>query len=260
MGEHSGIEWTDHTFNPWWGCVKVSPGCAHCYADALSSRYGHDCWGSSDRRLMSGAHWRSPFKWDRRAREADRVDRVFCGSMCDVLERAPHLESERNRLWAVIRHTPNLQWLLLTKRPENAIDIPEDVMRQVWFGVSVENQEWADKRLPLLVKTVAPVRFISYEPALGPVELEPHFWKYYGRELGGPTQAIHWVIAGGESGHGHRPCDEQWIRSVRDQCSKSKVAFFFKQWGGNTAKANGKILDGIEHCEFPTDHQQRSSS
>lgn len=255
MSELSAIEWTDHTFNPWWGCVKVSPGCKNCYADTLASRWGHDCWGTSRRRTFGDKHWNAPHKW--------KPGRVFCGSMCDVLEDAPGLAEQRERLWKLILDTPHLTWMLLTKRPERIRTIPTRTLRQVWMGVSIEDQEHANERIGRLVSHGEPaVRFISYEPALGPVSFRWAKWYGYypeGWRERGETQnhldgmrSIDWVICGGESGNGHRPFDLDWARGVRDECAEAGVPFFFKQVGGRTPKAGGKTLDGREWCEVPS--------
>ena len=121
MGVETKIAWTDHTFNPWWGCVKVSPGCANCYAETFAKRTGHAVWGAeTDRRFFGDKHWAEPVKWNLAAAKAGVRRRVFCGSMCDVFEGPrPLLDDWRDQLWTLIRYTPNLDWLLLTKRPES---------------------------------------------------------------------------------------------------------------------------------------------
>ena len=180
MGQDSKIEWTHHTFNHWWGCIKVSPGCEHCYAETLSKRYGHSIWGpakTTQRRTFGEKHWVEPLKWDRLAQVSGERKRVFCASMADVFEDHPQLPSEREKLWALIEQTPMLDWLLLTKRPENVNRMLPDMWElgglpsNIWIGTSVENQEQADKRIPELLKVPARVRFLSCEPLLGPVDL-----------------------------------------------------------------------------------------
>jgi len=246
MGEQTGIQWTDHTFNPWWGCVKVSPACDHCYAEALSKRYGYGVWGKdAPRRWFGAAHWREPLKWNKAAEKAGVRERVFCASMADVFEDgSSDLDGQRANLWALIEMTPWLDWQLLTKRPANiARMIPERWAQwpaNVWVGTTAENQEWLDVR-ERWMRTLNPrVLFISYEPALGPITV--------------PAWA-QWVIAGGESGSKCRPMNPDWVRSVRDQCVAAGVPFFFKQWGGFHPKANGASLDGREWKEFPTVNQ-----
>lgn len=226
--KNSKIEWTHHTFNPWWGCERVSPACKHCYAETLAHRFGLDVWGKfSDRRWLSDAYWRQPLAWDRQAREQRTRARVFCASMADVFEDRRDLDPWRERLWALIALTPNLDWLLLTKRPECVAGlVPWDAVwpDNVWLGATVENQKWADRRAPLLIKFPAAVRFVSCEPLLGSVDLSP--W------LKGPAErTIDWVIAGGESGHHARPMSPEWLKALRDQCRVHSVAFHFKQWG-----------------------------
>lgn len=241
--ENSKIEWTDHTFNPWWGCLKVSPGCAHCYADSQAKRYGFDIWGpaaTTDRRTFGDTHWAQPGKWNKAAERAGRRARVFCASMADVFENHPTANAQRPRLWDVIRATPNLDWLLLTKRPQNIAQmLPTDWGQgwaNVWLGTSVEDQQRADERIPVLLSVPAPVRFLSCEPLLGPVEMRPEWVlprfaaddpRYYA--AGG--RGVDWVIVGGESGPGARPMSSAWARGLRDQLTKYGVAYFFKQWG-----------------------------
>ncbi len=233
MGQQSAIEWTDHTFNPWWGCTKVSPGCTHCYAETLSNRYGHDIWGpKKSRRTLGDKHWQEPIKWNALASQKERRARVFCASMADVFEDNPSIEAERDKLWALIDETPMLDWLLLTKRPENMHRFApwnSSWPANVWAMTSVENQEQAEKRIPKLSMVPAAVRGLSVEPLLGPVDLEP--W------LG----EIQWVIVGGESGPNARPMHPNWARSVRDQCQAADVAFFFKQWGNWSPSGNMRV-------------------
>src|SRR5206468_8037213 len=175
MGKNSSIEWTHHTFNPWWGCTKVSPGCKHCYAETFSHRLGMAIWGvRNERRFFSEKHWREPLRWDREASKTGRRGRVFCASMADVFEARADLNSWRERLWALIDATPNLDWLLLTKRPDQiATKVPwrKNWPDNVWLGTTAENQLWAGRRIPILLKHPAAVRFASCEPLLGPVDL-----------------------------------------------------------------------------------------
>lgn len=237
MGQNSTIEWTDHTFNPWEGCQIVSPGCAHCYAAARDRRlHGGAHWKHGGPRLFhSDAYWREPLKWDRAAAVEGVRRRVFCASLADVFEDRADLVAPRARLFALIRETPHIDWLLLTKRPENAARLWGEAHRadpvchgigipwphNVWLGTTVEDQQRADERIPHLLAVPAVVRFLSCEPLLGPVDLD--------RWIG--PQLLHWVIAGGESGRGARPMHPAWARSLRDQCTAAGVAFFFKQWG-----------------------------
>lgn len=242
MSEQTGIQWTDHTFNPWWGCEKVSPACDHCYAESLANRYGHGVWGhETPRRFFGDKHWQEPCRWNRVATDAGVRRRVFCASMADVFEDRADVEAARERLFGVMEATPMLDWQLLTKRPANiARLIPSDWLEcwpsNVWVGTSAETQDWLDIRAHWMRQLRPRVLFISYEPALGPIAV--------------PSWA-QWVIAGGESGSGYRPMKPEWVRSVRDQCVEQGIPFFFKQWGGFHPKANGAVLDGREWKEFP---------
>lgn len=244
MGHKSAIEWTDHTFNPWWGCTKVSPGCAHCYAETWAHRHGHDVWGERKaRRTFGEKHWQEPYRWNRQATEQGRRARVFCASMADVFEDNPLVEPEREKLWAVIGDTPMLDWLLLTKRPENMLRFApwkERWPTNVWAMVSVEDQRQAEQRMPLLVAVPAVVRGVSVEPLLGAVNLEA--W----------LAQVHWVIVGGESGHHARPLHPAWVYALREQCQGAGVAFFFKQWGEwrpTTLEAGGARLERLSESE-----------
>lgn len=272
--KNSKIEWTHHTFNPWWGCTKISEGCRNCYAESHSARVGYSSkgsqfpiWGpSSERRTMSDKHWLEPIKWNLKAQYAGGRERVFCGSMCDIMEDHRTAAFERPKLWELIQQTPCLDWLLLTKRPENfAKYLPPSWLQQprpnVWLMTTVESQDTA-WRAQELAKVPAVVRGLSCEPLLSHVDFSetPRVWDH-----------IHWVIAGGESGHGARPMQADWARSLRDQCQVAGVPFFFKQWGEH-APVNvlfpdlapgidslmrvrkdraGRLLDGREWNEFP---------
>lgn len=228
MAKDSKIEWTHHTFNPWWGCAKVSPACRNCYAEAWAKRVGSQVWGSNaPRRFFGDAHWKEPLRWNQEAAGSGERRRVFCASMADVFERRSELHPWRERLWRIIEQTSSLDWLLLTKRPQNITSMtpwgklwPENV----WLGCTAENQTWADKRVPELLSIPARVRFLSCEPLLSHLNLEPYF-------SSDPAESIHWVITGGESGAYSRPMNPQWVRDLRNQCQTSGVAFHFKQWG-----------------------------
>ena len=226
MARDSSIEWTHHTFNPWWGCTKVSPGCKHCYAETFAHRIGQDIWGArSQRRFFGEAHWREPLKWNAEALRDRERRRVFCASMADVFENRAELVPLRDRLWQLISATPALDWLLLTKRPERVLkSVPwgDAWPSNVWVGVTAENQRWAEKRIPLLLQLPAKVRFLSCEPLLGPLDVRKWF---------GGDRRVDWVIAGGESGHSARPMNPDWARALRDQCRAAGVPFHFKQWG-----------------------------
>lgn len=226
MAKDSSIEWTHHTFNPWWGCAKVSPGCKNCYAETFSRRIGQHIWGRrADRRFFGDAHWREPLKWNAEAARTGIRSRVFCASMADVFEHRAELSPVRERLWELIAETPALDWLLLTKRPEYVSRFApwdNNWPSNVWIGVTAENQQWAARRIPILLQLPAAVRFVSCEPLLGPVDLTS--W------IRGERR-IDWVIAGGESGHKARPMNPEWVRKLRDQCADAAVPFHFKQWG-----------------------------
>lgn len=276
MAETTKIEWCDHTFNAWTGCTKVSPACDHCYAESWAKRSGIVQWGNHPRRRTSESYWKQPIKWNRIA-ERDGVRRkVFCCSLADVFDN--QVASEwRSDLWRLIRETPALDWLLLTKRPQNIAGmLPGPIFNRawpwpnVWLGTTVENQEEADRRIPHLLAVPAEVHFLSCEPLLGPVDLQAvrGEWSafHYGME-GCEDGCISWVIAGGESGPHARPPMIGWVRSLRNQCAAAGVPFHFKQWGEYTPddsgadhtamrrvgkKAAGALLDGREWREFPT--------
>ncbi len=247
MAENSKIEWTNHTFNPWFGCTKVSPACKHCYAETLTKRTGLVVWGpQAERRISSEANWRQPLKWEKDARNNGGNPRVFCASLADVFEDRPEVKETRERLWDLIDRTQCLRWLLLTKRPENIAGmLPKywgDGWANVWLGTTVEDQQRADERIPHLLRTPAAKRFLSVEPMLGPVdvtriEFRKATWYDALRDhdgfglLGAEHMAIDWVICGGESGRNARPMHPDWARSLRDQCAAAGVPFFFKQWG-----------------------------
>jgi len=230
MGKDSSIEWTDHTFNPWWGCSKVSPGCANCYAETWARRVGAAVWGKdADRRTFGEKHWGEPVKWNAAAALEKRRKRVFCASMADVFELRSDLDEWREKLWELIDETPWLDWLLLTKRPQNIekkAPWTKDWPDNVWLGTTVEDQQRADERLPILLRFPAKCRFLSCEPLLGPVDLSA--WTYRRpRNLHG----VDWVIAGGESGSNARAMLPGWATKLRDECQRSRIPFHFKQWG-----------------------------
>jgi protein gp37 len=245
MAENSHIEWTDHTFNPWEGCQKVGPGCDNCYAEARDIRFtGGAHWGpGAPRRRTSVANWLSPVKWNRDAAVTGTRPRVFCASLADVFDNAVD-PAWRADLWRLTAATPHLDWLLLTKRPQNIINmLPDgwgDGWPNVWLGCTVVNQAEADRDVPKLLSIPAAVRFLSVEPMLGPVDLRGRttgtggvdaLTGWVGGLYGEYGPCINWVICGGESGPHARPMHPDWARSLRDQCKAAGVAFFFKQWG-----------------------------
>ena len=243
--ENSHIGWCDHTFNPWTGCAKVSPGCDNCYAWNMSPETRR-IWGPKGSRLTRrDAYWDQPDRWHRQVLRDGRRTRVFCGSMCDVFEHRLDLVRHRDRLWEVIERTTALDWQLLTKRPENISRmVPPAWMEtwpaHVWVGTSTENQEWANRRAAELVKIPAEIRFLSVEPLLGPI---PKL----------PLDGIHWVIVGGESGSQARPMDLAWARDIRDQSANADVAFFMKQLGGRWNKRHrlDQFPEDLRIQEFP---------
>lgn len=227
----SKISWTNHTFNGLRGCAKVSAGCDHCYAESMSHRNPKTLgvWGEEGTRVLaSESMWAQPLLWNREAEKAGVRARVFSYSLGDVFERPMKpenlavCETARAQLFALIERTPWLDWLLLTKRPENIMGMIQEPWRaelpsNVWVGTSVENQAAANERIPHLLKIPARVRFLSMEPLL---------------EAVAPNLAgVGWVIVGGESGSVARPFDLAWARSIRDQCKSAGVPFFMKQTG-----------------------------
>ena len=244
MAENSNIEWTDHTFNPWIGCQKVSPGCDHCYAETWDARglQGQaPRWGAhAARTRTSPANWRKPLAWNKAAQAAGTRARVFCASLADVFDNHPSIKHEwRDDLWKLIQATPHLDWLLLTKRPQNVPRLvpgwmgPSSWPSNVWLGTTVENQTEAERRIPHLLDVPAPVRFLSCEPMMGPVDLERVWMDRVQHRFGDSANlpGLSWVICGGERGPGARPMLPDWARSLRDQCAAAGVAFHFKQWG-----------------------------
>lgn len=260
MGDTTAIEWCDRTFNPWIGCTKVSAACKNCYAEAYDKRWnGGDHWGPEGaRRRTSVANWRKPLRWNRLLEGTDRRERVFCASLADVFEDHPELVSWRRDLFQLIGNTPNLDWLLLTKRPENIAGMLPEGWGQgwpnVWLGTTVEDQVRDTERIPHLLQVPAAVRFLSMEPLLGPVNLGligtvPRSWGGTGYEI--ICDRLHWVIAGGESGPGARETRPTWFRNLRDQCHDAGVAFFMKQMSEHGGRDKRDIPDDLLVREFP---------
>lgn len=278
MAEDTAISWADSTFNPWVGCQKVSPACDHCYAERLMDNRLHRVqWGPGQaRKRTHPRNWRKPVLWERE-HEAfmlahGRRRRVFCASVADVFDNEVDA-AWRADLFALIEKTPNLDWLVLTKRIGNAADMMFlargghlPLLPNVWLGATICNQEEADRDIPKLLATPAAVRFLSIEPMLGPVNLTrielhkgsftptakaPPEWRLV-REvavvmnaLKGSKQLgmapISWAICGGESGPHARPMNPDWVRSLRDQCAAAGVAFHFKQWGEWAPYDRGRV-------------------
>lgn len=300
MAENSKIEWTDHTFNPWMGCTKVSPACKFCYAERdMDHRFGKVQWGPAGTRVVTSEdNWRKPMKWDREAREKGIRYRVFCASLADVFEewsgqvshssgkpmwrlnvpngddecwgykeslddpntgRPLRLDDIRRRLFQLIDSTPNLDWLLLTKRPENILKfwpslwvphpmpdfrgpgyrMKSNYRSNVWLGTTVEDNEYGEKRIPELMKCrrLSPVLFLSCEPLLGWIDLRSianvcrNCDDIAGCDCDTPPLGIDWVIAGGESGRDARPSHPAWFQWLSEHCKTHNVPFLFKQWG-----------------------------
>lgn len=290
MGEASAIKWTDNTFNPWWGCARVSPGCQHCYAETFAKRTGHDVWGKDgERRMFGEKHWNEPLQWNAKAEQAGRPTLVFCASMADVFEDRRDLDEPRARLFELIDRTPWLRWQLLTKRPERVAElVPARWLEleggwpsNAWIGTTVEDQQRAEERIPHLLDLPAPVRFLSCEPLLGALDLSRWLgleWMEALRIPGAPLSrrgeggwgmdlfeairrgqgnppAISWVIVGGESGPGHRPMDAEAAADVCDQVLAAVVPLFFKQWGGRIPDAGGDLIDPFRTGKVRQFHQ-----
>ena len=231
--ERTSISWTDNSFNGWIGCTKVSPGCAHCYAETMNKRCGGHNWGAgADRRVTSEANWRKPLKWNRESARKGIRTRVFCSSMADVFDAEAPVNA-RARLFSMIQETPNLDWQLLTKRPENfSTMLPLDWKtgyENTWLGVTVEDRDQANRRIPLLKQTPARIRFLSCEPLLedlGELDLD----------------GIDWVIVGGESGGGARPFDVLWAERIVARCQNQQVAVFVKQFGADPRVGSKQVV------------------
>lgn len=280
MAENSMIEWTDHTFSPWIGCTKVSPGCDNCYAEHLMDTRLHKVvWGPHGERVhTSAATWRQPLRWNARHAEFfaahGRRQRVFCASLADVFDNAVD-PAWRVDLFDLIRSTPNLDWLILTKRIGNVRPMLSEALSiaqhygirgtlanwlacwvdgeppaNVWLGATIVNQAEADRDIPKLLEVPARVRFLSMEPLLGPVDLTSIPWGGLRvsslQGWSSPEHGLHWVIVGGESGAGARPMHPDWARSLHDQCAAACVPFFMKQM---TKKA--EIPADLLTREFP---------
>lgn len=299
MGSQTNIEWAHRTFNGWIGCTKVSPACDGCYAEAWSKRYGRAVWGPGQTRQRTSAkNWNEPKKWNRQAEKSGDTCRVFCSSLSDVFDTEVP-EVWRADLFRLISETPHLTWMILTKRPKVARDRFGDLswwrdvlgsgqaekrhglLSKLWIGTTVENQDMANLRIPILLEVPAAVHFLSCEPLLGPVNLHdvihPSFKQKHQNDpyvaydvlrghikgpddIGLPT--VDWVIAGGESGPDARPMHQEWVVSLRDQCQATSVPFFFKQWGewhpmGQTL-ADGRL--NAMDCQRPNRWHEESMS
>jgi protein gp37 len=245
MAENSEISWTDHTFNPWEGCQKVGPGCDNCYAEARNARFAGGTainWGpGAPRRRTSVSNWSKPLKWNDAHAEFfakhGRRQRVFSASLADVFDNEVD-PAWRTDLFELIDATPNLDWLLLTKRIGNARDMlppGSHERRNLRIGATIVNPEEAARDINKLIRLPV-ANFLSMEPLLGAVDISP--WLQY----------LDWVIVGGESGPGARPMHPDWARSLRDQCKAASVPFHFKQWGEWIGA--GQAYPGRDHGEF----------
>lgn len=287
MGDKTGIEWTDATWNPLRGCTAVSAGCDHCYAKTLHERFHGP--GSFDTITLVPGLLDQPLRW-RRPR------RVFVNSMSDLFHRDVPDEYIAE-VFAVMAAAPRHTFQLLTKRPGRMRSLLptsrfQTLVRNrvftinrfagpaswplpnVWLGVSAEDQHWADVRIPVLLDTLAAVRFVSAEPLLGPIDffgtlVDGHrprlnYWLTGRPGFDGPDRELtvgprlDWVIAGGESGPGARPMHSDWVRQIRDACAHAEVPFLFKQWGSHdehgrpmAKRRAGRLLDGVEHNGYP---------
>lgn len=261
--KNSKIEWTDHTFNPWIGCTKVSQGCKNCYAERLmDKRLGRAKWGDQGERVRtSEAYWKGALRWNAKLEGTGHRERVFCASLADAFEDNRQVEDWRLDLFRLIFDTPHLDWLLLTKRPQNAIPFLDDACwpetgcamfgsddpfpSNVWLGTSVEDQVLADERISQLATIPAKMRFLSVEPLLGPVTL-------------GDLSQIDWVIIGGESGPNARPMNLEWVKDILAQCREANIPAFVKQLGEDWAKKAGAAhKKGGDPDEWP--HHWQSS-
>ena len=236
MPKDSNIEWTEHTCNSFSGCEKVSEGCDHCYAETIANgRWGTPAFPNGFGLTLRPHKIREPFKWKTPAR-------VFVNSMSDLfLGTVP--TDYLSDVWNTMLEADWHQYQILTKRPIPAARLIKDLGLElpphIWLGVSVESQEWANRRIPVLLDIPAKVRFLSCEPLLGPLDLAPYM------------DGLDWVIDGGESGSGRRPASYDWFRSIRDQCAVGGVAYFHKQ-GNAYWSGKDRILDGRTWDDYPS--------
>ena len=242
MATNSPIEWTDATWNPVTGCTKISPGCKHCYAERLANRLQHmgqKNYANGFAVTLQPQMLDLPLRWK-------KPRRIFVNSMSDLFHDDVPLDYIR-RVFAVMGAAHWHQYQVLTKRADRLEELSGHLPwpPQIWMGVSVENADYAD-RIDRLRNTAARVKFLSIEPLLGPL---PNL----------NLQGIDWVIVGGESGPGARPMDSAWVADIRDQCVRTGVAFFFKQWGGVNKKRTGRVFEGRTWDELPIFYSQRSS-
>jgi len=269
MGEVTGIAWTDHTFNPWIGCTRVSEGCRNCYAEQLvTTRMGRKWGPGTERRRTSAANWKEPIRWAKKARAVGRRDKVFCASLADIFDFEAPIETRRD-LWKLIGDTCDaLDLQLLTKRPmritpvmcEDGLNLGFFELTHCWLGTTTENHQTAEERIPEILQVDAAVRFLSCEPLIGPINLDnlkyrPGMdgWLSAFNENAWPELGkIDWVICGGESGAQARIMKPEWARNLRDQCASAGVAFFMKQMGSVFGPSKGHDLpDDLNIKQFP---------
>lgn len=243
----SDIEWTEATWNPIAGCTILSPGCTNCYAMRMAARLqamGMEKYAGTTRKSGARHVWTGRVNVDEAALVAPlawkRPQRIFVNSMSDLFQ--DNLEERViRRVWGVMKQASWHSFQVLTKRPERMLDVlskPDfPVLPNVWLGTSVESKEYLE-RLDILRRVPASIRFVSFEPLLGPI-VEPNLID------------IHWVIVGGESGPRARPAEAWWVEELRDTCKRQRVAFFFKQWGGKRKKATGRMLGNQTYDEYP---------
>lgn len=240
--ENTKIEWADHTFNPWIGCTKVSPACEYCYAQVQQDqRYGRVEWGvGKPRSRTSATNWKKPLTWNKQAIAASARPFVFCASLADVFDNEVDPQW-RADLFELIERTPQLVWLLLTKRIGNVPKMVERLPRNVALGATMADQAEYDRDSPKLEDTARMLKplfaFGSFEPLLGPIKLD---------EVNAPD----WIIVGGESGRGARPMDLAWARSLRDQSKELRRVFNFKQTGAQVGHGS-ELLDGVRYFDRP---------
>lgn len=267
MAENTKIQWAHHSFNPWRGCAKVSPACDNCYAEAMAKRNPGvlGTWGENGTRPMaSESYWRQPHKWNAEAEAAGENHRVFCASLADVFEARADLREARWRLGQLILKTPHLDWLLLTKRPENWRQCFGEMWHDgdkgeappnVWMGATAENQTTLRKRLPILAEIPAKRRFLSMEPLLE----RPDFAAT--AELSDALFRLDWIIVGGESGPRSRPFPLAFVRSLKKDLFATGVKLFVKQLGAmpviGSRPLELKSHSGGDMSEWPPDLRVR---
>lgn len=238
MAELSNISWTDATFNPWIGCTRVSPACDHCYAARDNERRQWVAgWGAGVPRRRTKS-WGDPLRWNRKAAISGRPLRVFCASLADVFDNEVE-QAWRDDLWQLLRETPNLRWILLTKRIGNAVKmLPSDwPFKNAGLMSTLENQAVWDRDFHKLMAIPAAWHGVSAEPLLGRIDIG--------------AAKPDWIITGGESGAAFRPLDMDAVRHLRDQCAHNGITFHHKQNGGVRGKDAGCLVDGAEHKNFP---------